>query len=134
MIYPISTQANINIYIYIYIMHYIRSALSGPYIVFYIFSQTMFASSSRYLLFKPYFFHDHGQEELSLWRFPFLRLTYCLFTRVPMSKMQTIADWQSHLYTKTTSRAFLRVNLKTCQIRRSAFINSRAAMNWIKQD
>ena len=24
--------------------------------------QTMFASSSSYLLFKPYFFHDYGQE------------------------------------------------------------------------
>ena len=64
------------IYIYIYIF----------FIFFFIFSQTMFASSSRYLLFKPYYFHNHWQElELSLRRFPLLRLTYYLFfTRYPV--------------------------------------------------
>ena len=51
---------------------------SSPYIVFFlrffIFSQTMFASTSRYVLFKPSFFHGHGQEELSLRRLLSVRL------------------------------------------------------------
>ena len=79
---------------------------SSPYIVFFlrffIFSQTMFASTSRYLLFKPYFFPWSWTRGTVFTAFAICKvITFYLWQKIRCQRRKTVAHLQSHLYTKT---------------------------------